>query len=65
MPAEEHGNAASEDVEPCLLLLCHHQASFSEPDFPVALAAASLVCLGLLEVRSCHGESVTAEIGGG
>ncbi|KAL5129608.1 hypothetical protein HKD37_12G032883 [Glycine soja] len=37
VPAEEHGYAASEDVEARLLLLCNQIASFSKACFPARL----------------------------
>ncbi|KAG5007992.1 hypothetical protein HKD37_09G026393 [Glycine soja] len=37
VPAEEHGYAASEDVEARLLLLCNQIAPFSKACFPARL----------------------------
>lgn len=63
MPAEEHRNAASEDVEPGLLVLRHHKAPLSKPHFPVDFRADSACDLVLGKIRTCHGELAAAKIG--
>lgn len=39
MPAEKHGDASSQYVEPGLLLLRHSQAALPETGFPAGLPA--------------------------
>lgn len=63
MPAKEHRNAASEDVEPGLLLLRHRQAPLSKPHFPVAFPADSTCDFVLGKIRTRHGELVAAKMG--
>lgn len=53
VPTQEHGDAAPEDVNPCFLLLQHHQTPLPEPMSPATLAPTVRLWD---QVRHAHGD---------